>query len=88
MEPTHIQRRPSTFLVLAPQSSIIEKSPSQIQNAPSAAQTSAIVADDIPKIRRSSSVGSDQSAAPTELRFLKLGPAHFGGEPGVSDYAE
>jgi len=32
------------------------------------------------KTRRSSSVSSG--------RFLKLGPIHFGGEPGVSDFAD
>jgi hypothetical protein len=37
------------------------------------------------KTRRSSSVGSDTPGKP---RFLKLGPVFFGGEPGVTDYAE
>jgi len=36
------------------------------------------------KARRSSSVSSSESFG--RPRFLKLGPVHFGGEPGVPDF--
>jgi hypothetical protein len=36
------------------------------------------------KSRRSSSVSSSESFG--RPRFLKLGPVHFGGEPGVPDF--
>ncbi|OCL07641.1 hypothetical protein AOQ84DRAFT_54679 [Glonium stellatum] len=36
------------------------------------------------KTRRSSSVSSSESFG--RPRFLKLGPVHFGGEPGVPDF--
>lgn len=38
----------------------------------------------LPKTRRSSSVSSSESFG--RPRFLKLGPVHFGGEPGVPDF--
>ncbi|KAK4956895.1 hypothetical protein LTR28_005867 [Elasticomyces elasticus] len=45
------------------------------------------LAEQLAKKRRSSSTSSASSAG-DKTRFLKLGPVHFGGEPGVGDFAE
>ncbi|CAJ2500101.1 Uu.00g029540.m01.CDS01 [Anthostomella pinea] len=62
---THMERRPSTFLSLAPETSA--SYPTTQSTAPGLA-------------RRSSSLGSQSSAG--SLRFLKLGPVHWGEHQG------
>ncbi|KAF2453494.1 hypothetical protein BDY21DRAFT_367025 [Lineolata rhizophorae] len=85
-----IPHRPSVFLVLAPVHSDGYPSGPMSPRSPPAADSPAspmgiAVAD---KARRSSSVSSASSAASGPARFLKLGPVHFGGEPGVPDFSE
>ena len=81
------------FLVLAPVLSAtypIQPVASQLSldslAADSTSKTNqAVFVNPIQKERRSSSVESSDFSSP---RFLKLGPIHFGGEPGQSDFAE
>ena len=81
-------KTPSPFLVLAPTQS--NSYPASPVGSPSTAAVStalsAVPLDDTHK--RTSSVSSTSSEELKGLRFLKLGPVHFGGEPGVSDYAD
>ncbi len=83
--PADADRRPSVFLSLAPatSSSYPQKKPSVAAPAPvtdtAAADATTAAAID-PKQRRSSSTSSStsNSAATPGLRFLKLGPVHWG----------
>ncbi|KAF2430037.1 hypothetical protein EJ08DRAFT_661244 [Tothia fuscella] len=99
---TRVIPRPSTiFLVLSPTTSSDYPAPASTQSASVAfihkqslvqSLTSAVdlsstadVNNEVHKDRRSSSTSSD---SPFKRRFLKLGPVHNGGEPGISDYVE
>ncbi|KAI9817099.1 MAG: hypothetical protein M1827_001211 [Pycnora praestabilis] len=48
------------------------------------------ISDLLAKTRRSSSTSSSNSSekGTPKFRFLKLGPVHWGGEQGMSDFAE
>ncbi|KAJ9646386.1 hypothetical protein H2201_008460 [Coniosporium apollinis] len=80
-------RRDSTFLALAPtQSNSFPASPPSMSPRNSVAAVDAVEpALGIESKRRSSSVSSGEAG---RARFLKLGPVHYGGEMGASDYAE
>ncbi|EON69021.1 hypothetical protein W97_08279 [Coniosporium apollinis CBS 100218] len=80
-------RRDSTFLALAPtQSNSFPASPPSMSPRNSVAAVDAVEpALGMETKRRSSSVSSGEAG---RARFLKLGPVHYGGEMGVSDYAE
>lgn len=70
------------FLVLAP----VISSSYPAQKTEASTPTEPFDVDIVKKERRSSSSGSSASDASGKLRFLKLGPVHFGGEPGELDY--
>ncbi|KAF2091097.1 hypothetical protein K490DRAFT_62423 [Saccharata proteae CBS 121410] len=102
--PASADRRESIFLALAPVSSSnypvtpMGTSPINAGASDGAAPVSpteelaspAVKAPEMSvtkKERRSSSVSSNSSSG-APFKFLKLGPVHFGGEPGGSDFAE
>lgn len=73
----------SPYLILAPtQHSAMPSSPTVSSPVPSSAAPTLELS---PRAERSDSLASNFSA---NFRFLKLGPVYFGGEPGVSDYAD
>jgi len=74
------ERRPSTFLSLAPATSNWYPQPPKPQLQPLKTQTND--ADSDAAKRRSSSLGSDGVRSPTGLRILKLGPVHYGEHGG------
>src|ERR1700709_1015847 len=90
-----------TFLVLAPETQGYKPTADASRSAstPSASDkaattTEAVDATLIPaptsnktRVRRSSSISSASSSA-SRLRFLKLGPVHFGGDPTASDFVD
>jgi hypothetical protein len=101
---SQVPRRDSLFLVLAPvmstdypssassRTSSIDSIKPSLGKLPSESSESAIDMTEpaeaglhINKDRRSSSTGSYGAFT---RRFLKLGPVHGGGDPGVSDYVE
>jgi len=75
------------FLSLAPVASAsypsnpLSKSPIQEPTKPAAAEVDV----ELLKLRRSSSVASEASG---KLRFLKLGPVHYGKGDGLGDWSE
>lgn len=75
------------FLVLAPvMSSSYPAQPSESRNTSvttTAKNAQSFDVEPVKKERRSSSISSSASG---KYRFLKLGPVHFGGEPGEHDY--
>jgi hypothetical protein len=77
-----------TFLVLAPATS--EGYPTeQPMRSPSLASTTSTVSNPNEVLRpRSNSTLSTSSTGSTRLRFLKLGPVYFGGDPTVSDFVD
>ncbi|KAI9705836.1 MAG: hypothetical protein M1836_005242 [Candelina mexicana] len=58
-------------------------SPSENTTGPSAAEIAVAL-----KTTRSSSTSTVDSESTGRNRFLKLGPVHWGGNPGVSDWAD
>ncbi|KAJ6264491.1 hypothetical protein Dda_0637 [Drechslerella dactyloides] len=97
------QRRPSNFLLLAPVTSdSYPSAPKQRRasiSSKSEASDEAIASPELEatnnvipvepmmlKKRRSTSMSSTSSEG-RRLRFLKLGPVHWGGEEGEDDYA-
>lgn len=76
------------FLSLAPTTSAsypstsLTKSPVQ---APAKVTTTAEINIELLRSRRSSSMSSDTSG---KLRFLKLGPVHYGKGDGLGDWSE
>jgi len=80
-----------TFLVLAPVcSSSFPAKPTETRSSSVSAPAPAkkpqtFEVQPLQKERRSSSASSSSSG---RYRFLKLGPVHFGGEPGELDYVE
>lgn len=79
------RRRDSAFLVLAPITSdnysSQQSSPSTSRSAPT--NLTPPVVEPVKKERRSSSTGSSGAFGKC---YLKLGPIHGGGDPGVADY--
>jgi len=97
---SHLPRE-SEFLVLAPvlsnsypamsplfrSTSIASESAASSDEANTAVDTTTIAEIDsaLKKTRRSSSVSSTGSG---RTRYLRLGPVHWGGEPGIADFVE
>ena len=81
--PSEADRRPSTFLALAPKTS--ETYPSVPKAKPAEAPVPAaeqpVLSEEATK-RRSSSLSSDGAKSASGFRFLKLGPVHWGEHPG------
>ncbi|KAK6214860.1 hypothetical protein QIS74_07879 [Colletotrichum tabaci] len=71
----------SVFLSLAPTTS--SSYPFKAQQTAAAAAAAAVVTEPAPLKRRTSSLSSDSSknGAAGGLRFLKLGPVHYGEHP-------
>jgi len=98
---SRVPRRDSFFLVLAPvmssdyptqassrASSVVSTKPiltGELSGSAIDTTESAEPSEQIKKDRRSSSTSSFGAS---RLRFLKLGPVHNGGDPGVSDYVD
>lgn len=86
----NIPRRDSTFLVLTPVMSPTYPSQPALPattsplSPPVGSVTSPII-EPIKKARRSSSISSTSSFT---KRYLKLGPVHGGGDPGITDYVD
>jgi len=89
-----------TFLVLAPETQGYKPTAEKLRSASISSAgdknttTQAVDATAAPattseqtRVRRSSSISSASSSA-SRLRFLKLGPVHFGGDPAESDFVE
>jgi len=84
----NIPRRDSTFLVLSPVvSSTHPPQPTSLATSSplSPSNVAATVVEPVKKERRSSSTSS---TGPFNRRYLKLGPVHGGGDPGVADYVD
>jgi len=94
-------RRGSAFLVLTPvlsnsypaipavsrSTSIASESAASAEEASPTVDTTTVaeIESVLKKTRRSSSVSSTGSG---RARYLRLGPVHWGGEPGVPDFVE
>ena len=76
------------FLVLAPIQSTSYPAKSSTTATASGVSTTVSPAQVDGPLKRASSVSSASSEELKGLRFLKLGPVYFGGEPGTSDYAD
>ncbi len=70
----------STYPTYQPLSLIYQAPPSPESSASASPKQGSVSGTD-------SSTGPAKPNDPT-MRFLKLGPVHFGGEPGVGDYAD
>lgn len=73
------------FLVLAPVcSSSFPAQPTEARSASITSEPQSFEIEPVEKESRSNSSGSNDSVG--KFRFLRLGPVHFGGEPGELDY--
>lgn len=85
------ENQPFTFLSLAPATSTSYPQTRNPQRTESLPPTPPEAVAETPKLevanldqmkRRTSSLSSDGAKSPTGLRFLKLGPVHWGEHPG------